>query len=733
MNQFLGAGDIALRGACSSSILVNFTLTKKGKLDPPEAILARAFRSLGCSEVLSNKLSQMAYAVRLDPNLMAHVIAESLHSKIRHIHVTGSIERRVIFLQGINQRWFIAHLGPEPVGAISWPAAVAKELSFNTPSERVSEVTLAQSAIQKIYEPHVKLIALYHPEVFPVPRFPLGISDIARAIRVTLRGRVTMCDMQLGATLDDISNEINDDKPDIIGISATFGQHDILETLLERVPKRDSGGPLIILGGSLPALNASILLDQYPSIFVASGNGEVTMQDLVAYWHGELRIDEISGIYYKLGDKRFSTTREPNRFVSEYLPELDLLSPILRRGGVMQLESSRGCTHACSFCPRDHKGQWSGGGASKLEIFLEEINEVYEQFPQISRKLFLVDEEFIGKDRNGSVLDRAKEISASIKNYGFRWETSARIDQVYRLDRDMNWHVDRMHFWNYLRKNGLDRCLFGIESGVDSILQRFNKHTTAAQNIYALRLLSACGIPIRCTYITFDPLMTMEELIESYLFQGRTDLLLKPVNNLTFEDIFSNIHDEGFAREYTSGLPMYSQISYMLVSMECLIGSHYLRKVEIAGLAREVVPSMGKRNAIFRDPMIGLMSIFSQLWVDRNFSYDYTLKSLEKITRGEERIALRHIRQILKRSSYRLLGEMLVLATHPVPAGLEPTDKYRKLFIDLMDELFVEIVDEIDQNIDSILPILTSTRRKLLIEHTAVWRVRTSWDLINGS
>ena len=70
--------------------------------------------------------------------------------------------------------------------------------------------------------------------------------------------------------------------------------------------------------------------------------------------------------------------------------------------------------------------------------------------------------------------------------------------------------------------------LFGVESGVDSILERFNKETTGDQNALAIRTLSALGVPTRFTYITFDHLMTLEELKATYAFQGRTDLLLRP-------------------------------------------------------------------------------------------------------------------------------------------------------------------------------------------------------------
>ncbi len=113
-------------------------------------------------------------------------------------------------------------------------------------------------------------------------------------------------------------------------------------------------------------------------------------------------------------------------------------------------------------------------------------------------------------------------VADTLAGGGFAWETSCRVDQVVRPDRDRAWHVERGHLWRGLVERGLRRCLFGVESGVTSILERFNKETTGAQNALAIRTLTALGVPPRFTYITFDHLMTETELRATYAFQGRS-------------------------------------------------------------------------------------------------------------------------------------------------------------------------------------------------------------------
>jgi hypothetical protein len=544
------------------------------------------------------------------------------------------------------------------------------------------------------------------------------------------QGEVVLSDMQFGTTIPDLLVQTAINEPDIIGISAAFGQYDLLECLADGLAGLERM-PFLIFGGSLSALNAGRLLERYPTALVAHGPGELPMQDIVEYWHGDRRITDVRGVHSNYLDTLKASRDALHAASSDFLPELDLLEETLDYHGVLQLESSRGCTHACSFCPREHKGIWAGGAPSHLAFFLEAVGEVFDQRPGIARKAFLVDEEFIGNDREGENVNRALQISNELWSHQFRWETSSRVDQIYRPDKSTAWHVERLKFWTQLREQGLDRCLFGIESGVDSVLSRFNKRTTAHQNILALRLLSACDIPIRCTYITFDHLMSRSELTESYYFQGRDDLLLSPQPAISFEELLEAVQDDAFAAAHSQGVPLYSSISYMLVSMECLIGSPYLKRVEDAGLALDEVPAMGKRNAAFSEPLIGLMSECAQKWVDRNFSFDYLLKGLEKITAGSERMALRQARFLLKEYSYRLLGRFLessALADRLPPSTI---DVWSLRFTEVMDLHFHELVLATADLLESISEILQSSSWSILSKEFQIWSRRRSWALIN--
>jgi hypothetical protein len=286
--------------------------------------------------------------------------------------------------------------------------------------------------------------------------------------------------------------------------------------------------------------------------------------------------------------------------------------------------------------------------------------------------------------------------------------------------------------WRQLVAHGLRRCLFGVESGATSILQRFNKETTAEQNATAIRTLSALGVPTRYTYITFDQLMTADELRATYAFQGRTDLLLNPLPHLSVEQIIDGVHDEAFIAEHATGRGFYTGISYMLVSMECLIGAAYTRRATEAGLTDTVRPSMGRVDAEFADWRIGVFSRWGQMWVDRNFALDYTLKSLEKIMDGQPRLLIREARVVLKKAAYTLLGGMIDL--------LDATDETTG-DRNLLDQRCRALAEA---QIDTLRPQMTRTvarlshslpadRARVLDNEHERWVHSDTWQLINAA
>ena len=652
--------------------------------------------------------------------------------------LTGTHESRLLFVEHpATAGWTVADLSGQPLGQRTWPEWTTDRVTIADPTSWLSDATVTSEGVRRLLQPNILLTALYHKENFPLPRFPLAISDSARAARTTLSGRVRLMDMQLGFSLEDILAAVESQQPDIVGVSATFGQHDLMIELLEQLFAMPTP-PLVLAGGSLTARNEKLLLDRYPRLLIARGAGEPTIVDTIAYFHDDLPLADVRGIGYTgtargVGMAIGTTVRRnatlSNRQQTDILPELDLLGATFAHHGVAQLETSRGCTNYCSFCPRGHKGIWSGSGPDGLPWILDAMGEVFDQYPSVSRVLYLVDEEFIG--RGPDVVQRALSVASTLHNAGFRWESSCRVDQVVMPTQNRDWHYERAAMWRQLVEHGLRRMLFGVESGVDSILARFNKETTGEQNALAIRTLTALGVPPRFTYITFDHLMDLGELKATHAFQARTDLLLKPLPHLSVQEIVDGVRDEDFVARHSLHRPFYNAISYLMVSMECLIGAAYTKEVEKACLTGQMRPSMGRVDAAFADWRIGRASHHSQLWVDRNFALDYTLKSLEKILEGEPYWAVRRARVVIKQGAFAMLSRTLDLITghrldQPDDGALDAA------LLNAMDAELRQLADAMADTVAQTSPELPAASARLLTEEYHRWTTAAGWQLINA-
>jgi len=370
------------------------------------------------------------------------------------------------------------------------------------------------------------------------------------------------------------------------------------------------------------------------------------------------------------------------------------------------------------------------------------ISKIFDKHPHTRRKLFFVDEEFFGNQGETLLEKRVMSLANTLKEYNFEFETSARISQIYDRSKNRDWHVNRLQLLSKLKNVALKRCLFGVESGVDSVLSRFNKNVSAEENTLAIKILSGLGIPFRTTYITYDPLMSMDELIDTYLYQGRRDLLLKK-QALSESEIFDLVIHGNIESDMLRGEPLYAMIPYMLVSIECLINSRYAIIAKKHDLLKDENLLMGKHNCDYLDKKIGIMSRFSQMWIDRNFSLDYLLKSLMKIETENNIRSLERLRFSIKDNSYNLLGKFLAYANNDIsllPATLDTKEVEEvgdiidrkidftsalNLIMNLQFERvkneFIDLMNTIDLNLDM---------RIMINSVVSEWE-RGEWELIN--
>lgn len=536
--------------------------------------------------------------------------------------------------------------------------------------------------------PKVLLINPAVKEVFPTPRLALCVGSLASYLRKYQRASVFITDMQVDWTIPKIMEYIEQIQPDVIGISISFGQMNPATSLLGNIfaPRKAlRKKPPVICGNVISSFAYKELLQMFPELIVCLSEGELSIAGIIDHIQGKLALGSVPGIAYKRDGAIQTTPKKEVNMDDLPMPAMDTVQAIIRNNGALTMEISRGCSHsACSFCPRTHKPlRWKGMSALNVVKQIEHYKEVFDAFP-IERRLFMADEEFVGWMKSGRETARVNKIMEGLneKHTNIKFETNTRIDQIYNPEKGKDWHIARMKMFTLCKKSGLERLLVGVESGCNSILKRFNKNISKNDSVFAIRILTALGVKMRITFITFDPLMTLSELKENIDFLERADIYLKEITPLQvgYSELFDSINDERFVRHNSLNLPFYEFISYMLVSLDVLINCNYLSLLaaEEVEQSKELIlnktsvdVNMARYKVAYMDEKIGEIAISCQSWIDKHFAFDYCLKGMYKTAKDYERDLIFAFRAKYRKISFYLLKSLVWILDETGTTNLE--------------------------------------------------------------
>ena len=514
--------------------------------------------------------------------------------------------------------------------------------------------------LQRLTLPKVLLVNPCVLENFPIPRLSLSIGLLASYLRKYHKANVNIIDMQVGVTIEEVVARVIELKPDLFGMSISYGQKYVGLSILDGIyvaKQKNLINPLVVLGNIIPANYPQEFIELYPDLIVACGEGEVTIVGLIDYLNGKQQLASIPGIAYLSqngGPKQIKRTLNGSVPVHTIpLPALDTIPDLSKWKGALTLELSRGCQwNVCTFCPREHKSSiWKTYNPNQIIEQFSYLNTLCEKL-NLRKHVFLADEEFVGGMNDGLETERIISMARGLidRQFGIRFDAAARVDQVYTQRMDKKWHIRRVEMWHLCRQAGLDRLFMGLESGAIPQLQRYGKGIKPDHSIYAIRILSSLGIPLRFGFITFDQLMIgLNDLKDNIRFLERRDAFMKPidVSQYGYAKLFDLlVNDKDFVAEHAMQKPLYSGVSYMLASLEVLINSRYqvsLRNAEKRHGKQLIVDgelpdtNMGRVKVKFVDTLIRDLSVSSQKWIDRHFGMAYTVKSLYKTASRVER------------------------------------------------------------------------------------------------
>lgn len=154
-------------------------------------------------------------------------------------------------------------------------------------------------------------------------------------------------------------------KPDVIGFSCyCWNIEKVLNTA--RIIKTIYPHIKIILGGPEVGPIGSKYLKENPFLdVIIKDEGEITFAELLKFYLGKGRLEEIQGISYRLNEHIFiNPDRPPIEDLSE-IPSPYLEGILIPRDKVTYIETYRGCIFRCHYC-------FEGKNLPKLRFFPEE-------------------------------------------------------------------------------------------------------------------------------------------------------------------------------------------------------------------------------------------------------------------------------------------------------------------------------------------------------------------------
>lgn len=238
---------------------------------------------------------------------------------------------------------------------------------------------------------------------------------------------------------------------------------------------------------------------------------EITALELVKALSQGKNLKDIKGISYKKGEKIIHNPDRP------YIEDLDSL-PFPARDLVKNekylmamsnephtvLLSSRGCTNNCIFCTaRQYYGQQLRlRSAKNVALEMEEVKNKYNiNYITMWSDTFTLDRDF--------VIDLCQEIKR--RKLKIKWMCNSRVDTI---DEEM---------LKLMKKAGCIGIAFGVESGVQSILNRSAKGTKIKKIRHAFRLMREVGIESLAHFVLGLPGETKQTIKKTIKFAKEID------------------------------------------------------------------------------------------------------------------------------------------------------------------------------------------------------------------
>ena len=314
-----------------------------------------------------------------------------------------------------------------------------------------------------------------------------------------------------GLGYDDLEKEIRDFNPDLVGLQTFCTTIDRCHKCARTVKKVDPRIP-VVMGGVQVSLFPEDSLKTPEVDFVVVGEGEIALLNLMKYLEGKLSVEKVLGLVYKRGSG--SNVDIQHNAPQPLIEDLDSLPyparqlfPIdmyhsaaqLRGRKTLHMMTSRGCPYRCSYCT-SHMTFGKTHRWMSTEKVMGEIEELHDKFGVDGIQFY--DETFtMNRPRVMELMDALIASPLDVP-----WTCFTRVNLV---DQEL---LEKM------AEAGCYQIFYGIESGVQRLLDLIKKDHTLDQARNAIKLTRQTGIESVAAFMLTLPTETAEETEQTINF-----------------------------------------------------------------------------------------------------------------------------------------------------------------------------------------------------------------------
>ncbi len=322
--------------------------------------------------------------------------------------------------------------------------------------------------------------------------------------------------IEVGMPYEKIKEEIQKRNPFIVGIANPFTSQVEHAIKVANIVKEVDTRILTVVGGPHVSVVPIEFLESAKNVDITViGEGEYTMLDIIKFFEGNKKINDIEGIAYRVNGKIVLNSPRPFNENLDELPYpayhlIDMeqyLNPktIEYRSfqkRALSMITSRGCPFNCSFCSV-HLHMGKTFRAHSVNYVVDHIEHLVNKY-HVKTIYFEDDNLTFDIQRFVAICDRIIE-----KNIKFRWETPNGVRADYLT----------MDLLKKMKKTGCQSVFVGIESGNQNVLDNIIGKSLQLENVINFAKMSKkIGLKTGAFYIIGFPGETKETMMDTVKF-----------------------------------------------------------------------------------------------------------------------------------------------------------------------------------------------------------------------